>query len=119
MDDPCSRPELLPTEEYESLEHPRLCRSIEELVKWENTTNETVLESARKEIRWSWRLTCEDNRTHPRAAALFDLEGLPVFHDPFVGGNAILPEVQRLGLEVHASDLNPIMTSSALRRRLG
>ena len=77
-------------------------------MKWENTTNETVLEAAREEIRKSWRRTCEENRDHPRAAELFDPDKLPAFHDPFAGGGAIPLEAQRLGLEAHASDLNPV-----------
>ena len=108
VDDPSSRPELFPTEEDQSQERLRLFRIIEGLVKWENTTNETVLEQAREEIRRSWRRTCEDNRAHPRAAELFDPDRLPAFHDPFAGGGAIPLEAQRLGLEAHASDLNPV-----------
>ena len=81
---------------------------IEELVLWENTTNERVLEEARAEIRRSWRRTCADNRDHPRAAELFDSDRLPAFHDPFAGGGAIPLEAQRLGLESYASDLNPV-----------
>ena len=61
VDDPSSRPELFPTEEAQSQERQRLFRIIEELVKWESTTNEAVLEAAREEIRKSWRRTCEDN----------------------------------------------------------
>ena len=108
VDDPSSRPELFPTEEAQSQERQRLFRIIEDLVKWENTTNETVLEAAREEIRKSWRRTCEDNRDHPKAADLFDPDKLPAFHDPFAGGGAIPLEAQRLGLEAHASDLNPV-----------
>ena len=108
VDDPSSRPELFPTEEAQSQERQRLFRIIEDLVKWENTTNETVLEAAREEIRKSWRRTCEENRDHPRAAELFDPDKLPAFHDPFAGGGAIPLEAQRLGLEAHASDLNPV-----------
>ena len=108
VDDPSSRPELFPTEESQSHERQRLFRIIEELVKWENTTNETVLEPAREEIRKSWRRTCEDNKDHPRAAELFNADKLPAFHDPFAGGGAIPLEAQRLGLEAHASDLNPV-----------
>ncbi len=108
VDDPSSRPELFPTEEAQSQERQRLFRIIEELVKWENTTSETVLEAARKEIRKSWRRTCEDNGDHPRAAELFDPDKLPAFHDPFAGGGAIPLEAQRLGLEAYASDLNPV-----------
>ena len=108
VDDPSSRPESFPTEESQSQERQRLFRIIEDLVKWENTTNETVLEQAREEIRRSWRRTCEDNRDHPRAAELFDPDRLPAFHDPFAGGGSIPLEAQRLGLEAHASDLNPV-----------
>ena len=108
VDDPSSRPELFPTEEAQSHERQRLFGIIEELVKWENTTNETVLEAAREEIRRSWRRTCEDNQHHPRAAEMFDPDRLPAFHDPFAGGGSIPLEAQRLGLEAHASDLNPV-----------
>ena len=61
-----------------------------------------------EEIRESWRRTCEDNRDHSRAAELFDPDKLPAFHDPFAGGGSIPLEAQRLGLEAHASDLNPV-----------
>src|SRR5690606_17001119 len=81
---------------------------IEDLVQWENTTNEQVLERARAEIWKSWRRTCGDNADHPQAAELFDPGTLPAFHDPFAGGGALPLEAQRLGLEAHASDLNPV-----------
>jgi len=89
-------------------ERERLFRIIEDLVKWENTNNEEVLERAREEIRKSWRETCALNRNHPQAAELFDPDKLPAFHDPFAGGGAIPLEAQRLGLESYASDLNPV-----------
>ena len=108
VDDPSSRPELFRTEEAQSQERQRLFGIIEDMVKWENTTNEVVLESARKEIRKSWRRTCEDNRDHPRATELFNPDQLPAFHDPFAGGGSIPLEAQRLGLETYASDLNPV-----------
>jgi putative DNA methylase len=86
----------------------RLFALIEDLVKWENTTNEAVLDKARAEIRKSWRETCELNKDHPQAAELFDPDKLPAFHDPFAGGGALPLEAQRLGLEAYASDLNPV-----------
>lgn len=86
----------------------KLFEIIEDLVKWENTTNEEVLERAREEIRKSWRETCDLNKDHPQAAELFDPDKLPAFHDPFAGGGAIPLEAQRLGLESYASDLNPV-----------
>ena len=89
-------------------ERQRLFRIIEELVLWENTTNETVLQAARDEIWQSWRRTCAENADHPRAKELFDRNKLPGFHDPFAGGGALPLEAQRLGLESYASDLNPV-----------
>jgi putative DNA methylase len=90
VDDPSSRSEELPTEEAREAERQRLFRLIEDLVKWENATNETVLEAARAEIL---RSTDGDP---PRVL------------DPFCGGGSIPLEAQRLGLEAHASDLNPV-----------
>jgi adenine-specific DNA methylase len=49
VDDPSANPDLFPTEEAQDKERQRLFRIIEELVQWENTTNETVLEKARSE----------------------------------------------------------------------
>jgi putative DNA methylase len=89
-------------------ERERLFDIIRELVKWENTNNEEVLARARAEIRKSWEETCELNKKHPQAAELFNPAKLPAFHDPFAGGGAIPLEAQRLGLESHASDLNPV-----------
>ena len=89
-------------------ERDRLFAIIKELVLWKNTTNEEVLEPARREIWQSWRRACAENAAHPRAAELFDRHTLPAFHDPFAGGGALPLEAQRLGLEAHASDLNPV-----------
>jgi len=86
----------------------RLFEIIKQLVKWENTANEEVLQKARAEIRKSWRETCELNRDHPQAAELFNPDKLPAFHDPFAGGGSLPLEAQRLGLESYASDLNPV-----------
>ncbi len=91
-----------------AIERKRLFDIIEELVKWENTTNEEVLERARAEIRRSWREVCELNKDHPQAAELFNPDKLPALHDPFAGGGSIPLEAQRLGLEAYASDLNPV-----------
>jgi putative DNA methylase len=90
VDDPSSLPEEFPTEELQDAERERLFRIIEDLVKWENTTNEEVLEAARAEIRRS----CGGDP--------------PPILDPFAGGGSIPLEAQRLGLEAHASDLNPV-----------
>src|SRR5438876_6260677 len=108
VDDPSSHPEIFRTEKAQERERRRLFKIIEELVQWENTTNEEVLERARAEIWQSWRRTCAANADHPRAKELFDRYKLPAFHDPFAGGGALPLEAQRLGLEAYASDLNPV-----------
>jgi putative DNA methylase len=108
VDDPSAVPELFRTEEAQEKERHRLFGIIKELVQWENTTNERVLNVAREEIWKSWHRTCADNKDHPRANELFNPDKLPAFHDPFAGGGSLPLEAQRLGLEVYASDLNPV-----------
>src|SRR3954464_11679407 len=108
VDDPSAHPEHFPTEETQDAERQRLFRLIEQLVLWENTTNETVLAQAREEIWKSWRDTCAENQDDPQAAELFNRDRLPAFHDPFAGGGSLPLEAQRLGLEAYASDLNPV-----------
>ena len=90
VDDPSSHPEEFPTEESQEAERLRLFRIIEELVTWENSGNERVIEAARAEISKS---------THGEPPAVLD---------PFCGGASIPLEAHRLGLEAHASDLNPV-----------
>ncbi|WP_115710945.1 DUF1156 domain-containing protein [Legionella sainthelensi] len=94
--------------EKADIERTRLFKIIERLVDWKNLNNENLLNEAREEIWKSWRETCDLNKHHPQAAELFDPEKLPAFHDPFAGGGAIPLEAQRLGLESHAADLNPV-----------
>ncbi|HOQ41874.1 MAG TPA: DUF1156 domain-containing protein [Smithellaceae bacterium] len=108
VDDPSAHPDLFHTEKAQDKERKRLFRIIEELVKWENTANETVLQQARDEIWASWRRTCAENADHTQAKELFDRYKLPAFHDPFAGGGALPLEAQRLGLASYASDLNPV-----------
>src|SRR6266566_3830963 len=108
VDDPSAHPDLFPTEKAQAKERQRLFRIIEDLVQWENTTNETVLQRARDEIWNSWRAACAENVNRPRAKELFDRKKLPAFHDPFAGGGSLPLEAQRLGLEAFASDLNPV-----------
>ena len=108
VDDPSSWPDLFPTPKAQEKERQRLFRIIEDLVQWENTTNEMVLQAARDEIWASWRRACAENADHPRAQELFNRHKLPAFHDPFAGGGALPLEAQRLGLESYATDLNPV-----------
>src|SRR5262245_13116320 len=108
VDDPSAHPDIFQTEQAQEQERQRLFRIIEDLVLWENTTNETLLQQARDAIWQSWRHTCAENADHPRAKELFDRDTLPAFHDPFAGGGALPLEAQRLGLKSYASDLNPV-----------
>ncbi|MCY4060647.1 MAG: DUF1156 domain-containing protein, partial [Gammaproteobacteria bacterium] len=108
VDDPSACPEEFPTKAEQARERDRLFGLIEELVQWKNTSNEDVLRRARAEIRRCWHRACEDNRDHAHAIELFDPCRLPAFHDPFAGGGALPLEAQRLGLQAHASDLNPV-----------
>ena len=107
-DDAIAEPEPTLEEVIAEQERNRLFTMLEELVLWENTTNEEVLDPARREIWQIWRRACAENAAHPRAAEIFDRHTLPAFHDPFAGGGALPLEAQRLGLEAHASDLNPV-----------
>ena len=107
-DDAIAEPQPTLEEVIAEQERDRLFAIIEAFVLWENTTNEGVLEPARREIWQSWRRACAENAAHPRAAEIFDRHTLPAFHDPFAGGGALPLEAQRLGLEAHASDLNPV-----------
>ncbi len=90
VDDPSSHPELFPTEEEQNAERQRLFGILERLVVWENSNNPDVLKAAKTEIMKS-----TDNNP-------------PALLDPFAGGGAIPLEAQRLGLEAHAHDLNPV-----------
>lgn len=90
VDDPSSHPDKFPTEEVQAEERKRLHGLIERLVVWENVRDESLLKEAREEI-------------------LKSTEGNPPpILDPFAGGGTIPLEAQRLGLEAHASDLNPV-----------
>ncbi|MBZ4519979.1 DUF1156 domain-containing protein [Mycobacterium avium subsp. hominissuis] len=90
VDDPSSRPEEFPTDELQRKERDRLHKLIERLVLWENIRDEKLLAEAHAEILKS----CDGNP--------------PPILDPFAGGGTIPLEAQRLGLEAHASDLNPV-----------
>ena len=90
VDDPSSLPEQFPTEADQDKERQRLFRLIEELVKWDNANNPAILKAAHDEI-----LKSTDGNPPP-------------IYDPFCGGGSIPLEAQRLGLEAHGSDLNPV-----------
>ncbi len=90
VDDPSSHPEQFPTEEAQQQERERLFAILRKLVIWENSNNEGILAEAKREIMHS-------TNNNP-----------PALLDPFAGGGTIPLEAQRLGLEAHASDLNPV-----------
>ena len=108
VDDPSEHPDIFETEKSQEKERQRLFKIIEELVKWENNSNEPLLKKAQEEIWQSWRYTCAENSDSPKAKQIFDRYKLPSFHDPFAGGGALPLEAQRLGLDSFASDLNPV-----------
>ena len=90
VDDPSSRPDEFPTEELQRKERDRLHALIERLVVWENIRDEKLFAEAHEEI-------LKSTNGNP-----------PPILDPFAGGGTIPLEAQRLGLEAHASDLNPV-----------
>ncbi|MGW9492968.1 DUF1156 domain-containing protein [Streptomyces prasinus] len=90
VDDPSSHPELFPTEEEQKTERERLHGIIRRLVGWENISDEGLYREAHEEI-------LKSTGGNP-----------PAILDPFAGGGTIPLEAQRLGLEAHASDLNPV-----------
>ena len=90
VDDPSSNLEEFPTEELQRKERERLHKLIERLVVWENIRDEKLFAEAHAEI-------LKSTGGNP-----------PPILDPFAGGGTIPLEAQRLGLEAHASDLNPV-----------
>ncbi len=90
VDDPSSNPIDFPTLESQKIERARLFAIIENLAKWENSSNESVLTAAKVEIMKG------------REGKQIDLL------DPFSGGGSIPLEAKRLGLNAIANDLNPL-----------
>lgn len=90
VDDPSAHPEEFPTAEDQAVERERLFNILRELVVWEKSNDECVLDAAKAEIRKS-----------------MGDEELSLL-DPFAGGGAIPLEAQRLGLKAYAQDLNPV-----------
>lgn len=90
VDDPSAHPEEFPTSEEQAVERERLFDILRELVVWENSNNQRVLDAAKAEIK-----------------KLVGDEPLSLL-DPFAGGGAIPLEAQRLGLKAYAQDLNPV-----------
>ena len=79
-----------PTSEEQEAERKRLHRIISGMVDGKNARDEKLFREAHKEI-------LKSTGGKP-----------PPVLDPFAGGGSIPLEAQRLGLEAHASDLNPV-----------
>lgn len=72
-------------------ERRRLFALITRMVDWSNVGDEHLMREVREEVRRSIG------------------DEPPAVLDPFAGGGSIPLEAQRLGLEAHASDLNPVV----------
>lgn len=123
VDDPSSWPDKFPTEADQERERQRLFnilgrieieqgkRVVRGLVSWDdvNDPNSGVLEAAQREIArcLAWDRG-EEPPTDPAAVREYIAKYAPPVYDPFAGGGSIPLEAQRLGLEAHASDLNPV-----------
>jgi putative DNA methylase len=71
-------------------ERQRLFRLIDRMVNWDNVGDQALFDELRAEI-------FKSTNGNP-----------PPILDPFAGGGTIPLEAQRLGLEAHASDINPV-----------
>ncbi|MFO0147656.1 MAG: DUF1156 domain-containing protein [Microcystis sp.] len=128
VDDPSSWPEKFPTEEAQNRERQRLFdilgrielekdkkgntkQVVRGLVSWDeiNQPNSAVLLEAQREIArcLAWERG-EEPPTKPDAIRDYIAKYAPPAYDPFCGGGSIPLEAQRLGLQAHGSDLNPV-----------
>ena len=111
VDDPSSWPEEFPTEAEQARERARLHGIIAEMVRWEATNDERILNKARYEIARSLARGLGEApppRGNPETVLAWLAEHAPPICDPFCGGGTIPLEAQRLGLRAHGSDLNPV-----------
>ncbi len=130
VDDPSAHPDKFPTEEEQQAERQRLHdligkieteevrgkskQVVRGLVSWDDIkTDESgtspVIEAAQKEIArcLAWDRG-DEPPTKPEAVRKYLQEHAPPVYDPFCGGGSIPLEAQRLGIEAHGSDLNPV-----------
>lgn len=111
VDDPSAWPDKFTTKEAQDIERMRLFDFIEQLVKWENSTNEYILNKARFEIARSiaWNRGEEPPASKkPKQVLDYLQKYAPPVYDPFSGSGSIPLEAQRLGLRGYGSDLNPV-----------
>jgi putative DNA methylase len=126
VDDPSSWPDRFPTEADQAKERQRLFdilgrfetetdkkgnakQVVRGLVSWDDIKNPDVINEGQKEIArcLAWERG-EEPPTKPDAVRDYIAQYAPPAYDPFAGGGSIPLEAQRLGLEAHASDLNPV-----------
>jgi putative DNA methylase len=128
VDDPSSWPEKFPTEEEQNKERQRLFdilarfetvkdkkgntkQVVRGLVSWDeiNDPSSGILAAAQGEIArcLAWERGEEPPIESRDVRDYITLYAPPVY-DPFAGGGSIPLEAQRLGLQAHASDLNPV-----------
>jgi putative DNA methylase len=125
VDDPSSHPDKFPTEEAQEKERQRLHdligrivileekgktkQVVQGLVSWDDIEDTKVIEAAQREIARSiaWNRG-EEPPTKAEEVQEYLRQYAPPVYDPFCGGGSIPLEAQRLGLEAHGSDLNPV-----------
>jgi putative DNA methylase len=125
VDDPSSHPDKFPTEEEQEKERQRLhdligrienvetrgksTQTVRGLVSWDDITNTSVVEEAQREIArcLAWEKG-DEPPTKPEEVREYLSKHAPPIYDPFCGGGSIPLEAQRLGLEAHGSDINPV-----------
>lgn len=126
VDDPSSWPDKFPTEEEQEIERQRLFdilarfetltdkkgntkQVVKGLVSWDDIKEPAIIIEAQKEIArcLAWERG-EKPPVKPDKVREYITKYAPPVYDPFAGGGSIPLEAQRLGLEAHASDLNPV-----------
>lgn len=90
VDDPSAHPDRWPTEDAQNAERERLFDILRRMMGKRLHEHPEIYAEARAEMLRH----CNGN--------------LPRVYDPFAGGGSIPLEANRLGLEAHAGDLNPV-----------
>ena len=108
VDDPSAHPDLFPTEKKQEKERQRLFEVIKNLVKWENTTNEEVLEAARAEIWQSWRSPARKTRTTRGRRSCSTASNCRRFTIRLPAAARSHSKRSDSGWRAYASDLNPV-----------
>jgi putative DNA methylase len=130
VDDPSEHRDKFPTEEEQRKERQRLhdligrienletknksTQTVRGLVSWDDIKvgangNSPIIEEAQKEIArcLAWEQG-DEPPTKSEEVREYLRKYAPPVYDPFCGGGSIPLEAQRLGLEAHGSDLNPV-----------